>query len=219
MLLVTPPAAAAPGAATAPPARLLALAYAGSAQDSPAQLQLGRAWTDEAGTGGRGVRYEVFRRVAALRASAERTGAVEHGVALAGWERLGTITVEGEGGYRVPVDDHSSSVPTPSAPGALALNPSPSVNAPLRFALVGVRPNPALGRAMTVEFVLPTAQAARLELLDVMGRLVVGRDVGVLGAGRHAVNLGDGRRLAPGIYLVRLRQGADVRVTRAAVLE
>ena len=36
--------------------------------------------------------------------------------------------------------------------------------------------------------------------------------------GRHTVDLVAGRNLAPGLYLVRLTQGADTRVARAVVL-
>jgi len=43
--------------------------------------------------------------------------------------------------------------------------------------------------------------------------------VGSFGAGTHALDLGAGLRLAPGIYLVRLTQGGNVRVTRAVVLK
>jgi hypothetical protein len=88
----------------------------------------------------------------------------------------------------------------------------------LEFALAGVRPNPSRGNRVMVDFTLPTAQPARLELVDVAGRRVVDRAVGGLGAGRHAVDLAAGRPLAPGIYLVKLTQGAHSRVVRAAVL-
>lgn len=89
----------------------------------------------------------------------------------------------------------------------------------LGFALAGLRPNPAHGSRMSVEFVMALATPARLELLDVSGRLVAAREVGALGAGRHAIDFAAGRRLPPGLYLVRLTQGADVRTMRAVVLE
>jgi hypothetical protein len=90
--------------------------------------------------------------------------------------------------------------------------------APLAFALEPVRPNPSRGGALSVRFTLASAGGASLELLDVAGRRLAARDVGSLGAGRHALDLGEGRLLPPGIYLVRLRQGAGTRVTRVAVL-
>ena len=90
---------------------------------------------------------------------------------------------------------------------------------PLAFALDPVRPDPVRsGSALTVQFTLPGAGATSLELLDVAGRLVSAREVGQLGAGRHALDFSAGRTLAPGIYLVRLQQGANVNVVRAAVL-
>ena len=91
-------------------------------------------------------------------------------------------------------------------------------DAELAIALSPVRPNPSRGGALTVGFTLPSATTASLELLDVAGRRIATRDLGTLGAGHHVLNVGDGSRLAPGLYLVRLRQGANVRVSRAVVL-
>ena len=88
----------------------------------------------------------------------------------------------------------------------------------LQFTLEGLRPNPSRGELLRVAFALPSSAAARLELLDVSGRRVVEREVGALGAGRHVLDLAAGRRLAQGLYLVRLTQGANVRVARVSVL-
>ena len=76
-----------------------------------------------------------------------------------------------------------------------------------------------MGGRLSVEFVLPNAAPARLELLDVAGRRVALRDVGPLGPGRHEVDLSVDRALAPGLYLVRLSQGAMRLVRRVSVLE
>jgi hypothetical protein len=89
----------------------------------------------------------------------------------------------------------------------------------LGFALEGVRPNPTRGNGLNVAFTLPTGATAALELLDVSGRRVLSREVGSLGAGRHTVNLAGGRKVAPGLYWVRLSQGANRRSTRVAVIE
>jgi hypothetical protein len=86
------------------------------------------------------------------------------------------------------------------------------------FSLEGIRPNPAVGGALTVFFSLPSAEPARLELLDVSGRSIVARDVGSLGPGPHTLDLAAGRRVPPGIYLVRLSQRGTTRIVRAAVL-
>ena len=85
------------------------------------------------------------------------------------------------------------------------------------FALDGLRPNPAIG-AMRVSFSLPAAGAASLELLDLSGRRVIDREVGGLGAGRHVLRLDSGERIVPGIYWLRLRQGAQQMLARAVVM-
>ena len=91
--------------------------------------------------------------------------------------------------------------------------------APVAFALDGARPNPTSGSGLNIAFALPTGDAARLELVDVTGRQVLAREVGSLGTGRHTVNLAAGRRVAPGIYWVRLTQGANRQRARVAVVE
>ncbi|MFI5371369.1 MAG: FG-GAP-like repeat-containing protein, partial [Candidatus Eisenbacteria bacterium] len=93
----------------------------------------------------------------------------------------------------------------------------PSSNT-VTFALEGVRPNPSSGERLSVSFALPTANAAKLELLDVSGRLVAAREVGSLGVGRHVIDLTGGERLPPGLYLLRLTQDTHVRVVRVTVL-
>jgi len=90
---------------------------------------------------------------------------------------------------------------------------------PVALALEGVRPNPASGSGLHVAFALPTPAPARLELLDVGGRRVLTREVHSMGAGRHRVNLAEGRSVAPGVYWVRLTQGTNRRTTRVAVLD
>jgi hypothetical protein len=68
-----------------------------------------------------------------------------------------------------------------------------------------------------VQFTLPTGEPAALELIDIAGRRVAGREVGSLGAGSHAVDFASGSRMPPGIYLVRLTQGANRGVIRIVV--
>jgi len=86
----------------------------------------------------------------------------------------------------------------------------------LEFGLGAVRPNPSPSGELTVEFTLPTAEAARLEVLDIRGRRVTEERLAT--AGRHSVTVGRGRRLTPGVYVVRLSQGANLQTTRATVV-
>lgn len=90
------------------------------------------------------------------------------------------------------------------------------VPAAQRFALRGLSPNPSAGDA-TVSFALTGEEPATLEIFDLGGRRVSERAVGSLGAGSHAVRLGERGRLAAGVYTVRLRQGGQV-ATRLAVV-
>jgi hypothetical protein len=78
-----------------------------------------------------------------------------------------------------------------------------------------VSPQPSHG-ALRVEFALDGTGEATLELVDVTGRRVTVRDLGSLGPGRHALDLGV--HLPAGIYVVRLTQGARALVRKAIVL-
>ena len=135
-----------------------------------------------------------------------------------------TIASDGAGGAIVTWQDLRSSnqdiyAQRVQANGQLGGTVDVSGEASLAFALDPVRPNPVLGGTLTVRFTLASGTAASLELLDVAGRRIITREVGSLGAGRHTLDLGEGRRLAPGLYLVCLRQGTNTRVTRVAVLK
>jgi hypothetical protein len=86
----------------------------------------------------------------------------------------------------------------------------------LALALEGFRPNPA-GLDPVAWFTLPDEAAARLEVLDVSGRRVFVREVGSLGAGRHALPLG-AAGLGAGVYVIRLSRGERTITARAAVV-
>lgn len=88
----------------------------------------------------------------------------------------------------------------------------------LAFALDGARPNPAVHGLLSVSFSLPSAEPARIEVFDITGRRVAGREVGSLGPGRHVVDLAQGGRIPAGLYVVRLSQGKQVRTVRAVAL-
>jgi hypothetical protein len=87
----------------------------------------------------------------------------------------------------------------------------------LVLALDGLRPNPSV-RELTVSFTLPNEAPATLELLDLAGRRVSERQVGSLGAGRHALRLEEGPRLAPGVYWLRLTQDGRALTARVVVV-
>ena len=90
--------------------------------------------------------------------------------------------------------------------------------APLELAIRGAAPNPAVGGRFWVEFVLRDGSPARLELMDVAGRVLTAKNVGALGPGTHALDLSGSGRRPPGIYFLRLTQdGSEVRA-RAVVI-
>jgi len=110
-----------------------------------------------------------------------------------------------------------------TAEGAVAISDQFSIDAvvgvgaaEVAFALSGTAPNPSKGGAFNVRFSLPDAKRATLSLYDVSGRRLASREVGVMGAGRHVVTLG--QRLPAGLYMVRLdREGMSLK-TRATVV-
>jgi hypothetical protein len=101
--------------------------------------------------------------------------------------------------------------PDCSPAGANELDVTPT------FALHGLLPNPSRG-PLSVGLTLPSAEPARLELLDVTGRSVAEREVGALGAGYHVVGLTQ-RKLAAGLYLLRLTQVGRTVTAKAVVTD
>ena len=66
---------------------------------------------------------------------------------------------------------------------------------------------------------LPTGgQSGTLELIDLAGRRVASQDLSGLSAGRHQVTLLERRGVAPGVYVVRLARGGQVRSMKVAVV-
>jgi hypothetical protein len=137
------------------------------------------------------------------------------------WARIGQVTTDGTGYLRYT--DHPDVTITRMGyrlgmvdAGVESFYGETWVDVPvsLAFALDPVRPNPALGGALTVHFSLPTNAPARLELLDVAGRCIASHNIG---AGQRTLDLREGQHLAPGLYLVRLTQGTNTRVTRVVV--
>src|SRR5437763_14438796 len=58
--------------------------------------------------------------------------------------------------------------------------------------------SPAAGGLVRAELALADQSPARLEILDVAGRVVIARGVGALGPGRHVVELPGAPGLPPG---------------------
>ncbi len=75
----------------------------------------------------------------------------------------------------------------------------------LMFALHGAQPNPATG-PLAVSFSLASNASARLELINVAGRLMYSKEVGDRGPGRHTVPLDLSQKLDAGVYFLKLTQ-------------
>jgi len=90
-----------------------------------------------------------------------------------------------------------------SNPGALDAGPAPAGE--LKLALGRIFPNPAVA-TFALSFTLTGDGPASLDLIDVAGRRVAHRDLGVLGSGRHQATLERDAALPPGIYSVRLAE-------------
>ena len=54
-----------------------------------------------------------------------------------------------------------------------------------------------------IQYELPEANAVRLQLFDVQGRVVDDRELGVLATGKHEISI-DGPSVGAGIYFYRL---------------
>jgi len=87
----------------------------------------------------------------------------------------------------------------------------------LRFGLRGAVPNPLRGD-LVVEFRLPDAAPAQLEVFDLAGRRMIRESVGALGGGSHSIRVKSGAPLPAGLYVVRLTRAGEHRVKRAVVL-
>jgi hypothetical protein len=99
----------------------------------------------------------------------------------------------------------------------VAVPPQPPAPAPV-MSLRGFATNPVRADRLQVEFSLAHDGPASLELLDVSGRRVSAYEVGLLGAGRHTLDMGAGAHVAPGLYWLRLTQAAERRTIKAVVV-
>ncbi len=141
------------------------------------------------------------------------------------WLSLGTLLPDGSG--NIVLEDHSVLPGTQydyrlgySLAGSTAFTSETWLalaGAP-RFALAGATPNPATGREMAIRFMLPRSAPAILNLYDVTGRRLLSREVGTLGAGEHLVRMGDGQRIAAGIYWATLTQANQHATAKVVVV-
>jgi sugar lactone lactonase YvrE len=152
--------------------------------------------------------YRLYRGASAgftpgpanLVASPVDTGYVDPGAAPS-WYALTAVDVNGN----------------ESPPARISPSGTTSVGdgAPLAFALERIRPNPVHGGALTIACALPDDAPARVELLDVSGRVVQVRTF--TGAGQHLLAFETSAR--PGLYWIRLTQASRTAVRRVAVIE
>jgi hypothetical protein len=84
---------------------------------------------------------------------------------------------------------------------------------PSRLSLESVRPNPSRS-GLEIVYSLDGWAPARLRLADVSGRIVLSRDLGGQGPGRHRLSLGRGSSPPPGVYWLRLDQAGRSVATR-----
>jgi len=122
--------------------------------------------------------------------------------------------------YSVIAVDSSGNLSAPAvlAPDqTVAVPGDPAGDGGVAFALNLVGANPACHGALSARFALPDATPARIELYDVTGRLRWASAVSA--GGVRALPLDAGRPLPPGVWFVRLVQGARALVRRAVVLD
>ena len=74
------------------------------------------------------------------------------------------------------------------------------------------------GSNLSVVFTLADDAPARIDLLDLAGRMIVTHPVDHPAFGRRLVNLGTTDGLATGMYMIRLTQGGRSVSTRAVVV-
>jgi PKD repeat protein len=106
-----------------------------------------------------------------------------------------------------PVRVSKYTVPTPGGSAG---------GVPGRLELLGVRPDAA---SLAVRLSLPQGESARLEVLDIAGRVLSRRDLGSLSPGVHEERVTLDHRPSPGIYFVRLIQGANFASRKVAILQ
>jgi len=140
---------------------------------------------------------------------------------LTAWSSLGQITGDGTGMLHFEDADVRPGVRYDYRLGVRGVGGEryygeTSITVPgLELALAGLRPNPAAGEPVA-SFTLASGSPARLELLDVTGRVWLTRAVGGLGPGNHVLRLG--KSLPAGMYWLRLTQNDRSLLARGVVV-
>lgn len=91
----------------------------------------------------------------------------------------------------------------------------PAPRPPTTYALLGAFPNPAVRQ--TIRYSLPQASRVTLDVIDVQGRRVEHREIGIQAAGERQVQF-DGSSLGAGLYLYRLKMADPLTGAVKAVL-
>jgi hypothetical protein len=85
------------------------------------------------------------------------------------------------------------------------------------FTLRAIQPNPTVG-ALTVSFSLKDFVPARLEILDVTGRIRVSRELAAHVPGDYTLPVAESATLPIGLYVVRLTQGSQVATRKVCLV-
>jgi hypothetical protein len=149
---------------------------------------------------------------------------VERRVTNGAWERLGVVTSDASGWLRytdrdvVAGEKYAYRLAYVQG-GREEVTSELWVDVPggWTLALAGLQPNPAVAE-LVAAFTLPRSEPASLELIDLAGRRVAGKDVGAYGAGSHRVRIAESGAVPPGMYWLVLRQGDERKVARALVV-
>lgn len=140
------------------------------------------------------------------------------------WRTPLPATLDGPISVRLVLADPSGQTATHTWTPAFEASPGSATSAPPRagvagLALAGAWPNPARTHDLRLRLTLPSSDPAKLELLDLAGRVVARRDVGALGAGEHLVRIEPAAPLRPGVFFARLSQGGASRTARICLVQ
>jgi hypothetical protein len=93
----------------------------------------------------------------------------------------------------------------------------PSIDS-TKVRLLGAIPNPSR-RALHIRFYMPNRQTVSVEVLDISGRRVVAASQSAVGPGLQTIDLAGASRLSSGTYIIRLRVGNSILVSKATYVQ